>query len=187
MGDSTRGRRSSIVSGSVLIALGAWAALAPFLVAGWDWNVNSGRFLLTVVPGAAAVIGGLLMLGQRPLLVKAGGGVALAGGAWFVLAPLAYALFVGTQLGTLASGEPIHMLRWIVFFFGAGVVVSFLGAYSLKLIVPLTFEGDLSTQTAIATSRARVPLAPERPRRQRGAKEPTAPRPATPRSSKPDA
>jgi hypothetical protein len=170
MGDSTKGNTHSTISGFVLVAIGAWAAVAPFAIAGWDWNVDSGRFLLTVVPGAAAVIGGLMMLGRRPSLVRAGGSVALAGGAWFILAPLAHALFVGPTLGTLEGGEQIHLLRWIVFFLGAGVVVSFLSSYSLGLIVPLEFEDEV--QAATATGRARVPLPQERPRRQRAASEP---------------
>jgi hypothetical protein len=165
------------ISGLTLIAIGGWAALAPFLIAGWDWDVNSVRFLLTVVPGAAAAMGGLLLLSRQARLVTVGGALALAAGAWFVLAPLAYALFVGPELGTLGSGEQIHLLRWIVFFFGAGAVVSFLSSYSLGLVVPLEFEDEVASQTATATTRARVPSPAERPRRRRGVSEP-APQPA---------
>jgi hypothetical protein len=166
--------RFRIISGLTLMGIGAWAALAPFLVAGWDWDINSGRFLLTVVPGAAAAMGGLLLLSRQARLVTVGGALALAGGAWFVLAPLAYALFVGPELGTLEGGEQIHLLRWIVFFFGAGAVVSFLSAYSLGLVVPLEFEEEVAPATA--TTRARVPVSPER-HRKRGVSEP-APQPA---------
>jgi hypothetical protein len=185
---SLQGSRHSTISGFVLIAVGAWAALAPFLVGGWDWDTHSARFLLTVVPGGAAVIGGLIMLGRRPLFLLSGGILALAGGLWFIAAPLAYAIFVGPEIGTYQSGETIHVLQWVFYFVGAGAVVSVVSSYALGLIVPLEFEDEQSPQVATASPRARVPLPAEHPRRARGTTEPTSRRPAsTKRSAKRDA
>lgn len=174
--DRTSKDRHNLISGCVLLAVGAWAAIAPFAVGDWEWGTTSGSFLLTIVPGAAAALGGLVMLGGRRF-VSVGGTLALLGGLWFVAAPLLYALFVGPDIAMLQSGEPVHLLRWIVFFFGAGAVVSFLGSYSLGLVVPLEFEDEVASQTTTATTRARVPLPAERPRRKRGVSEPS-PQPA---------
>jgi hypothetical protein len=167
--------RHTFISGSVLIAVGVWAALAPFTVGDWEWGTYSGNFLLTIVPGAAAAFGGLAMLAGRRRLVSFGGTLALLGGLWFVAAPLVYALFAGPHIAMLQSGEPVHLLRWIVFFLGAGALVSFVSSYSLGLVTPLEFTED-APQTA-GVSRARVPQPAERPRRQRGVSE-GAPQPA---------
>src|SRR5688500_1757923 len=81
--------RTNTISGCVLVAVGAWIALAPFIVGTWAWEWDFGRFLLTVLPGAAAVLGGLIMLGGRRL-VPIGGGIALAGGLWLLAGPVVY-------------------------------------------------------------------------------------------------
>jgi hypothetical protein len=163
------------LSGSLLIAVGAWAAVAPFVVGTWLWEWNPGRFLLAVLPGGAIVLGGLIMLGGRRLLISVGGTLALAGGLWFIIGPPAYALFVGQDLGTGPSGESVRLLQWVGFFFGAGVFVSLLSSYALGFLAPLDFPDEMWAQRAAASApRARVPLPPERPRRQRGAREPVA-------------
>lgn len=168
--------KHSTISGCVLIAVGAWAAFAPYIVGTWAWEWHFGRFLLGVLPGGAAVLGGLIMLGGRQLLVSVGGTLALAGGLWFIVGPPTYALFAGPDLGTGPSGESVRMLQWVAFFFGAGAFISLLSSYALGLLAPLQFDDEMSTVPA--TARARVPLPPERARRQRGVKEPAA-RPRT--------
>lgn len=176
MGKNTADRRSTI-SGCVLIAIGGWAAVAPFLVGGWAWDAHSARLLLTIVPGGAAVLGGIVMLGRRPVLRLIGGALALLGGLWFAAAPLAYALFVGPEIGTYQSGETVHVLQWVFYFVGAGAVISVVSSYALGWLAPLEFGEEAWGQPAAAT-RARVPLPAERPRRQRGVREPAAPRTA---------
>jgi hypothetical protein len=165
--NSVRGWKAATVAGAVLVPLGAWAALEPFLFGGWDWNMDNGRYLLTVVPGAAAMLGGLVMLSGRKRAATVGGGIALAGGLWFIVAPLVYSVFAGTELGTLAGGESIRMLQWMPFFFGAGALISLVSAYGLGLMAPLEFSDEAEPE-----KRVRVPLPPERARRQRGVKEP---------------
>jgi len=57
------------VSGVLLILLGAWGALAPFVGPYFHfaytpdraWAYTSGRLWLSVVPGVAALAGGLLV------------------------------------------------------------------------------------------------------------------------------
>ncbi len=73
----TRRRRGSMqiprsrgaVSGLLIVALGVWGALVPFIGPFFDfafspdrpWAWTSGRGWLQVLPGLVAVIGGLLM------------------------------------------------------------------------------------------------------------------------------
>lgn len=162
------------IAGLVLIPVGVWVALAPFVVGSWDGEFHFGRFLLAVLPGAAAALGGLIMLGGRRVLVQCGGALAMAAGAWLIVGPAAYGVFVSNELGTGPNGESIRMLQWVGFFFGAGAFISLLSTYALGLLRPLEFSQD--EWTAIAepakAGRTRVPLPPERSRRQRRAKEP---------------
>jgi len=59
------------VSGVLLILIGAWGGLAPFVGPYFRfayspdkaWAYTSGRLWLSIVPGAAAVLGGLLVTG----------------------------------------------------------------------------------------------------------------------------
>jgi hypothetical protein len=168
--------KNSTITGCVLIAVGAWVGLAPFLAGGWEWEWHFGRFLLAVLPGTAAVLGGLVMLGGRRLAVNFGGMLALAGGLWFVVGPPMYALFVGPELGTLSSGLSVRMVQWVGFFFVAGAFISLLSSYALGFLAPLKFPDRMWAEPA-TTTRARVPLPPERSRRQRGVREPV-PQPA---------
>lgn len=161
--------KAATVAGLVLVPVGTWAALEPFLLGGWDWSWHPGRFLLAFVPGIAAVLGGLVMLSARPRAAVAGGTLALAAGLWFIAGPVVYSLFEGTTLGTLSGGESIRMLEWMPFFFGAGALISLVSSYGLGMLAPLEFGEEPETAPQ---KRQRVPLPPERARRQRGAREP---------------
>jgi hypothetical protein len=174
------GLKRNTVAGLVLIPLGAWVAASPFIVGSWDGDFHFGRFLLAVLPGAAAALGGLIMLGGRRALVICGGVIAMAAGAWLMIGPAAYGVFVSNELGTGPNGESIRMLQWVGFFFGAGAFISVLSTYALGLLRPLEFGQDEWAALAEPTKagRARVPLPSERSRRQRRAKEPARQAPA---------
>jgi hypothetical protein len=111
--------------------LGIWGALIPFVgpyfdyqigtTQTWDWT--SDRFLLSVLPGAAAAIGGLIMLySTRRATASFGGLLALAGGLWFLAGPSVSMLW---NDGVPATGAAIgdtgtRVLEWIGFFYGTG-------------------------------------------------------------------
>jgi hypothetical protein len=164
---------ASTVAGLVLVPLGAWCALEPYVIGNWAWHWDVSRFFLALVPGSLAVLGGLLMLTGRRGLIHFGGGVALAAGAWFVLGPIVYSITSPAELGTAPGGPSVRLFQWMPFFFGAGAMISALGAYGMGLIAPLEFGDDAWAEPATTTAtRARMPLPPEHPRRQRGVREP---------------
>ena len=84
-------------SGVVLILLGAWGALIPFVGpyfhfaytpdTAWAWTW--GRFFLEIVPGVATALGGLILVisAFRPVAMF-GAALAAAGGAWFAVGSL---------------------------------------------------------------------------------------------------
>jgi hypothetical protein len=165
--------KKNTISGCVLVAVGAWAALAPFIAGTWVWEWHTGRLLLALLPGGAAALGGLMTLTGRRLAVSIGGGLALAGGIWLIVGPPVYALFVEPTLGSTPEGESIRMFQWVGFFFGAGAFISLLSSYVLGFLAPLEFGDEMwPKRTAATTPRARVPLPQEHPRRQRGVREP---------------
>jgi len=137
-------------SGLMLILLGAWGALIPFVGpyfhfaytpdAAWTWTW--GRFFLEIVPGVATVLGGLILLisAFRPVAML-GAALAAAGGAWFVVGSMlgpvwaSYATLGGPASAPTAfdpgvpTGGPLHVVAEHLSFFAAlGVVIVFVAA-----------------------------------------------------------
>jgi hypothetical protein len=74
-------RSRGALSGVVLVALGALAALIPFL---GPWAYTPARLWLEIVPGVAAAAGGLILLGSANRAFAAfGAWLAALAGAWF--------------------------------------------------------------------------------------------------------
>jgi hypothetical protein len=136
-------RSRGALSGLLLILLGAWGALIPFIGPYFHyaytpdkaWSYTSGRLWLEILPGVAAVLGGFIVLAsaRRPLALL-GAFVAVLGGAWFVVGNLVSSLWnkgvpaagvpVGTNIDRLAQEE-------LGFFIGLGVLIVFFGALAL--------------------------------------------------------
>jgi len=138
------------VSGVLLILLGAWGALVPFVGPYFHfaytpdraWAYNSGRLWLSVVPGVAALAGGLLVTFASHRAVGIFGAVLAAlGGAWFIFGGAVTKVVVvstsitpGTPLAHSAGS--ISVARWqflegLGFFTGTGVLILFFGALAL--------------------------------------------------------
>jgi hypothetical protein len=140
-------------SGILLILLGAWGGLIPFIGPyfhfaytpdhAWAWTW--GRFFLEVLPGAAAVLGGLVLMASafRPTAIV-GAWLAAAAGAWFAVGTLLAPVWSGyVTLGVrravpaaLQSGTPVggpaHIVaEHLTFFTGLGVVIVFIAALAL--------------------------------------------------------
>jgi hypothetical protein len=157
----------SLLCGLVVIALGAWAALASWLLGSdgsWEWTAD--RIVLAVLPGAAAALGGLGMIGARPGSVRLAGLVALAGGLWFMVAAMTSVFWA---VGTPAlGGHELRMLQWIVFYLGTGAMITLLSCYTLGFLdAPAITEKAVEQAAAV---RSRAPAACE-PLRRPGAVE----------------
>jgi hypothetical protein len=65
-------RSRGALSGTLLVLLGLWGALIPFVGPYFDyaytpgntWDYTAGRLIFEILPGAGAVLGGLLVLGS---------------------------------------------------------------------------------------------------------------------------
>jgi hypothetical protein len=137
-------RSRGALSGFLLVLLGLWGGLIAFVgpyfhfayTPGVAWTYTAGRLWLEILPGAATLLGGLILLGTRTRPVAMfGAWLAALGGAWFAvgrtLTPLwnsSGAMAVGTPIG---SSTLIRVLEEISYFTGLGVVIVFLAAASI--------------------------------------------------------
>lgn len=133
-------RRRGALCGLIIMLLGLWGALVPFIGpyfnfsftpdpdTAWVWT--SARGWLEVLPGAVAFVGGLLLIVSGSRLTSQFGAVlgALAG-VWFIvgrtLAPVVAIDGMGTPQ---ASGANMTALQDLAFFGGLGALILFFSA-----------------------------------------------------------
>jgi len=130
-------RSRGALSGLLLMLLGAWGALIPFIgpafsfgfggTATWAWT--AARFWLEVLPGIACVVGGLMLtLSANRGTTLLGAWLAMAAGAWFVIGPtVAGPLHLG-DIGVPMGGPTRVAWTWLLFFYLLGAAVLALAA-----------------------------------------------------------
>lgn len=135
-------RTTGALSGIVIIVLGIWGALIPFIGPYFHyafgsfstWHFTTNRLWLSIIPGAVAVIGGLLLLKSASrsggLL---GGWLALAAGAWFAIGPTVSLLWhsAGNPIGAPAGGHIRQMVELLGYFYLLGVLIVGLAAFAM--------------------------------------------------------
>ena len=157
-------RSRGAASGFLLILLGAWGALIPFIGPYFDfaytpdqeWFWTTARGWLEVLPGAVTVLGGLLLLtsGNRATAML-GGWLTVLAGAWFVVGrALAGPLGIGDVGSPIATTDTERVWLELTYFYGLGALIVFFGAVAL---------GRLSVRTARDIAYAERPVAPVAP------------------------
>ncbi|MGV0742477.1 hypothetical protein [Mycolicibacterium sp. XJ870] len=134
-------RSRGAASGLLLVLLGIWGALIPFVGPYFDfalspdqpWVWTAARGWLEVLPGAVTVLGGLLVLGSRNrATAMLGGWLAVVAGAWFVVGR---AVSATTAIGDpgipVAVTDAKRVAIELAYFSGLGAVIVFLGAMAL--------------------------------------------------------
>src|SRR5689334_21161804 len=95
-------RTKGAVSGGIVLLLGLWGALVPFIGPyfnfamhsdqTWQWFTDRGW--LEVLPGAVAIAGGMLMIrGRTRSSISLGAMLGLAAGLWYVAGPVVSSLW----------------------------------------------------------------------------------------------
>jgi hypothetical protein len=135
-------RSRGALSGLLLVLLGAWGALIPFIgpyfhyayTPDTAWTYTSGRLWLEILPGGATLLGGLIVLSSsyRHMGVL-GAWLAVLSGAWFTLGMLLRPIWNGTGSGGPTAGTPvggnlIRMWEQIGFFTGLGIAIVLVAA-----------------------------------------------------------
>lgn len=132
---------STRTSGLLILIAGIWGGLIPFVgpyfhfTLGPDsaWTWTSGRLYVDVLPAAAAVLGGLVLLGAGPRLPgRVGALLALAGGIWFTVGPEISTLWhPGGVEGMTHGSLGVRLLEHLTLHTGLGVLIAALAAYAL--------------------------------------------------------
>lgn len=108
-------RSRGALSGLLLLLLGVWCALVPFLGPVFHygygpsaWTMTSGRFWYELLPGLAAAVAGLLLMGSGDRVSgTAAGWLGAAAGGWVLVGPALGPVF---HMGRL--GAPIGRGSW---------------------------------------------------------------------------
>lgn len=135
-------RTTGAVSGLLVILLGVWGGLIPFIGPyfhysfGGDqtWHFTMQRLWLDILPGAVAVLGGFMLLTASSRIGGlTAGWVALAAGAWFAVGPAVSLLWDQNiyAIGAPNGGSVRRMLEWVGYFHGLGVVIVGLAAFAM--------------------------------------------------------
>jgi hypothetical protein len=140
-------RSRGSICGVLLILLGLWGGLAPFVGPYFHfgytpdkaWAYNSGRLYFSIIPGAVALLSGvLIILTRNRVLAITAGVLAALGGAWFVVGNgfvtdvLHRSISHGVPLLVGVSGtngvDLRSYLELVALFSGLGVLIVVVGA-----------------------------------------------------------
>jgi hypothetical protein len=133
-------RRTHGIFGGMLVALlGIWGGIIPFVGPYFNyaytpdkaWTYTSGRLWLEILPGAGALLGGLLLMAARSRHGALFGALlAIASGAWFALGNVFAPLWTvaGPAGGPASSGTVMRALEQVGFFPGLGVAIVLVAA-----------------------------------------------------------
>jgi hypothetical protein len=134
-------RSRGAASGFLLILLGLWGALIPFVGPYFDfayspeqpWVWTDARGWLEVLPGAVTVLGGFLLLTSRNRAsATLGGWLAVIAGAWFVAGRAFANMLSMGEIGVPAASTPAKTVALeLAFFSGLGALIVFLGALAV--------------------------------------------------------
>jgi hypothetical protein len=159
-------RSRGALSGVLLTLLGVWGSLIAFVGPYFHfaytpdraWSYTSGRFWLEILPGAAAIIGGLVLLvsSYRPMALL-GAWLAALSGAWFAVGGIVGPAWrgAGVSPGTPVGGPLTRAAEQIGFFTGLGVVIAGLAGLALgRLSVISVRDARLAERAEVEAAEA---------------------------------
>lgn len=158
------------MSGALIVLLGVWGALIPFVgpyfhyaYGGFHtWHYTTQRLWLNIVPGAVAVIGGLMLLSARTRVAGlVAGWVAVAAGIWYAVGPSVSLIWHHSMypIGIPAGGYIRQMVEWIGYFYGLGAAIIGLAAFAMGRY----FSRPRVADEAAVAAAAAAPAARRRP------------------------
>ena len=159
-------RSRGAASGFLLVLLGIWGAIIPFIgpyfhyayTPDTAWTYTTARLWLEILPGAAVFLGGILLIIATGRHIALFGAIlAAAAGAWFalgtVLSPL-WSTGAVTLGGTpVASTTLMRLMEQVGFFTGLGCAVIFVAAAAFGRITAV----PSALREVAAVPAARVP------------------------------
>ena len=143
-------RSRGAFSGFLLVLLGLWGALIPFVgpyfhfayTPDTAWTYNTARLWLEILPGAAVFLGGfLLMIATGRHVALFGALLAAAAGAWFTLGTVLSPLWNNhVTMGGSPASTTVYMriMEQLGFFTALGLVIVFIAAVALGRVASVT-------------------------------------------------
>jgi len=143
-------RSRGAASGLLLVLLGLWGALIPFIGPYFHdaytpdtvWTYTTARLWLEVLPGAAVFLGGVLLIIATGRHVALFGAIlAAAAGAWFTLGTILSPLWNShVTVGGSAASSTVFMriMEQLGFFSALGLVIVFIAAAACGRIMSVT-------------------------------------------------
>jgi hypothetical protein len=136
---------STRATGLLILVFGIWGGLVPFVAPYFhfalgpdkSWTWTTGRLWLSVLPGAVALLGGLLLLGAGPRPAgKLGALLALAAGIWFAIGPQVSLLWKASGAEGAAHGSTgVRVLEVLTYHTLLGSVLAAVAGYALPGVV----------------------------------------------------
>jgi hypothetical protein len=166
---------STRAAGLLILALGIWGGLVPFVGhyfhfslgpdQAWHWNRD--RLFLDVLPGVAAVLGGLMLIGSGPRRsARLGALLALVAGIWFAIGPdVSHLWNVAGAQGHTHGTRLVRVLELITYHTGLGALIAALGGYALpRFIAPVVADETAAAEPVGLRERERLEDEPARER-----------------------
>lgn len=161
-------RSRGVLSGVILVLLGLWGGLIPFVGPYADfaytpnntWVYTTDRLYLNILPAVAVGLGGLIVLASANRAVAVlGAWLATLGGAWFIVGPTISVLWKAA--GVSATGAPIgaeakQVAEQLAFFGGLGALALFFAALALGRFTVVGIREARYAEEAAAEPRAGV-------------------------------
>jgi hypothetical protein len=126
--------------GLILMLLGAWGGIVAYVGPLFDyrmtpdpaWAWTTSHWELHAAPGAAVVLGGLLVLIASPrVIARLGAVLGLLGGLWLVVGPLFASMWLGADSETqVASTTLSQAVRPLGYHYGTGALIVAVAAYA---------------------------------------------------------
>jgi hypothetical protein len=148
----------SIVMGVLLILLGVWGGLAPFVgpyfhfayTPDTPWHYTHPRLWLEVVPAAVAVVGGMLVLVSPGRLLAATGAIlAVLAGGWFVVGTVVNTIWhrLGTPGVPVGTSPTRIVAEQLGLFTGLGLVIVLCAALALGRAAATASQAEPDPET----------------------------------------
>lgn len=153
-------------TGIAVLVVGAWGALIPFAGPSFGYGMGSSqawawtesRVTLHLLPGLAAIIGGLLLASAARTRQTGGALIAGLGGMWFVVGPSLRPLWAADSMGATMSAGMMHAesaassaLSAIGYHYGTGVLITAGAAYALGVLMATRDTAVVSAEPERAT------------------------------------
>src|ERR1700758_3115868 len=162
-------RTPGIFGGLVVALLGIWGGVIAFVGPYFNyaytpdkaWTYTSGRLWLEILPGAGALLGGLLMMAARSRHVTLFGALlAIASGAWFSLGNVFAPLWTvaGPAGGPASSGTVMRALEQVGFFTGLGIVIVLIAAAVAGRMTAVTGVSGAVDRATVSVPARREPV-----------------------------